>query len=69
MWYHLYVESQKKKKKSETQKQRVGGWWAGGQGKPGEVGKRYKLSLVRWIRSEDLTYSMVTIVTNIILYN
>ena len=33
------------------------------------VGKRYKLSAIRRIRSEDLKYKMVTIVENTILYN
>ena len=34
----------------------------------GEVGKGYKLSVIRLIHSEDLRYSMVTIVSNSILY-
>ena len=31
--------------------------------------KGYKLSVIRWVRSEDPMYNMVTIVENTVLYN
>ena len=35
----------------------------------GRLVKGYKLSVIRWISSEDLMYSIVTIVDNTVLYN
>ena len=31
--------------------------------------KAYKLSAIRWIKSEDLMYNMMTVVDNIVLYD
>ena len=37
-------------------------------GKEGEVGKRCKRTVIRWIRFEDLGCNMVTIVVNTTVY-
>ena len=43
---------------------RGGGW---GVGKMSEGSQRYKLSIIKQIKSRDVLYNMVTIVNNIVL--
>lgn len=62
-----------KKLKSWTHRNRVQKWlpWAG-EGKMGDrkkLIKGYKLSILGWIRSDDLMYNMVTILAQIVLCN
>ena len=45
------------------------GGWGWGQGNRERLVKRYKLSAVRGIRSEDVMYDMVTVVDNTVLQN
>ena len=54
------------KKKLNLWKQRVEKWLPGGEGGGNRrrLAKGYKLSGVRWIKSEDLMYNMVTVVDN-----
>ena len=40
-----------------------------GEAKRERLIKRYKISVITGIRSEDLMYNMVTIVYNIVLYS
>lgn len=64
-----YMWNLKRKKLNSEKKSRivaVKGW---GEEEMIEVDKRYKLSVVSWISSKDLTYSIVTIVDNTLLYN
>ena len=65
-WSHLHVES----KIENLQKQRVE-WWlpgAGGDGNGEMYVKGYKFSIIWRISSEDLMFSMVTIVNNTVLH-
>ena len=69
--YHLYAKSLKK---LNSYKHRVGKSFQGFGGRG--VGwnrerlvKGCKLSVVRWIKSEDLMYDMVTIADDTVLYN
>ena len=61
----------KEKKKGGTQKQRVKRWLSRSLGveEIEEVGKRYKLSAIRGMKSEALTYSLETLVDNTVLCN
>ena len=68
--YNLYVESQKKKKEvllieTESRMMAARDWEVG---KQGEAGKRYRLSVMRLVRSKDLMRKMVTIVDNTIVF-
>lgn len=65
---HLYVESKRKSKPFETGSRKVVAG-AGGGGNEKRLLKWYKLSVKRWVSSEDAVYSMVTIVDNSELYN
>ena len=54
----------------ETESKKVVAWgWGWGQGNRERLVKRYKLSAVRGIRSEDVMYDMVTVVDNTVLQN
>ena len=67
----LLCGSKKEKNKNETQKQRLEKWfqqWEVWVGKQGKV-KGRKLSVIKGVRSEDLTYNRVTTVDNTVLYN
>ena len=59
-----------KRKKNQTQIQRIEKCFLN----CGEIGRKnckkgYKFSVTRWLRSEDLMYTMVTTVDNVVLYN
>lgn len=64
-WYHLYVLS-KEAKLIETESKvvatRAQGWEKWGDA------DQDRLPVIRWIISKDLTYSMVTVINNTILY-
>lgn len=68
--YCLYVESLKKKKQVECiETTKADGQGLRGWGKEGEVGERLKLLVIRWRRSEDLLYSMMTLADSAVLCN
>ena len=66
MWNH-------KRKNVNLWKKRVEKWLPGADmgahGYRERLIKAYKLLVIRWIRSEGLTYNMLTIVKNTILYH
>ena len=65
-WYitHMWNKFFFKVELTETESRKV---ISRGLGRGDRLAKRYKLSAVRWIRSTDLTYNMVTIVDNVVL--
>ena len=69
-WYHLYVKSLKKKKKLISLEKKIE-WYLPGTGVGGKrviQGNGHKFSVTRRISSEDLIYSMGTILNNICIF-
>lgn len=57
---HLHAESKKKTLIETERRTVVARDQAGGRGHAVSVQKNYQFSVMRWIRSEGLTYTMVT---------
>ena len=69
MWNLKQKKPQTVKLIETESKKVVARGWGWGQGNRERLVKRYKLSAVRGIRSEDVMYDMVTVVDNTVLQN
>ena len=69
MWNLKQKKPQTVKLIETESKKVVARGWGWGQGNRERWVKRYKLSAVRGIRSEDVMYDMVTVVDNTVLQN
>ena len=71
-WRILLICGITKKKKKQVEcieTTKADGQGLRGWGKEGEVGERLKLLVIRWRRSEDLLYSMMTLADSAVLCN
>ena len=67
VWYHLYVES-KKKKKTHRSREYNGGFKESREGEHRELLiKGYKLSVIRWVNSDNLMFNVVNIANNTVI--
>ena len=68
VWSHLHLECQSPELRNTRENGGCRGW--GGVDKMEDIVVRgYKLSVIRWVSSGDLSYGVMTVVNNTVLYS